>query len=52
MNRRMLLISVYSKSVSLYILAYYNEIRKIENRFTSSEGLLKSIERRSLRLLI
>ena len=44
----MLLISVYSKSVSLCILAYYNEIRKVENRCILSVGSSKSIEPKSL----
>ena len=49
---RMLLISVYSKSVSSCILAYYNEIRKIAIRFTSSDESSKSIGLKSLSLLI
>ena len=44
----MLLISVYSKSVSLCILAYYNEIRKLENQFLSNEKSSKYFELKSL----
>jgi len=47
-TQRMLLVSVYSKPVSQCILRDYNEIKKVESRLTLSDGLLKSIELKSL----